>query len=88
MSQPEKVFKAGAVRAAVFRNPIAKSDGGEIQLAKVILEVRYRDKAGQWKGTQSLSLNELPKAILALQQAYAYLLQKPGNPEAPETVET
>ena len=84
MSKPEKTFKAGAVRAAVFRNPVAKPGGGEIQMAKVILEVRYRDKAGEWKGTHSLSLNDLPKAILALQQAYAYLLEGPENPETPK----
>lgn len=74
MSKPERVFKAGAVRAAVFRNEIL-SRGKAIQMAKVQLEVRYKDQQGNWKGTSSLSLNDLPKAILALQQAYAYLLE-------------
>jgi hypothetical protein len=47
-----------------------------------VLEVRYRDKAGNWKGTNSLSLNDLPKAILALQQAYEYLMrEKEERPE-------
>ena len=73
MSKPEKVFKAGAVRASVFRNVIEKS-GELIPLRKVVIEVRYRDKNGEWKGTNSLSLNELPKAITALRQAYEYLL--------------
>ena len=77
MSKPVKVIKAGAVRAAIFRNPVTSKDGGIVQLAKVVLEVRYRDKHGEWKGTNSLSLNELPKAILALEQAYAYLLAHP-----------
>ena len=74
MSKPEKVFKAGAVRAAIFRNPITRQ-GKSILLPKILLEVRYRDKAGQWRSTPSLSLNDVPKAILALQQAYAYLLE-------------
>lgn len=73
MSQPEKVFKMGAVRAAVFVNMIER-DGKPVALRKVILEVRYRDKAGQWQGTNSLSINDLPKAITALQQAYEYML--------------
>jgi hypothetical protein len=81
MSKPEKVFKAGAVRAAIFRNTFQTASGESVPLPKVILEVRYRDKAGQWKGTSSLSLNDLPKAILALQNAYAYLLEK--RDEAP-----
>lgn len=73
MSKPEIVFKVGAVRAVLFRNLITK--GGEtLSLPKVILEVRYRDKhTGEWKGTNSLSINDLPKAILALQKAYDYL---------------
>lgn len=75
MVKPEKVFKAGAVRAAVFRNPVRRAGGEVYALPKVILEVRYRDEAGQWKGTSSLSVNDLPKATLVLQQAFAYLLE-------------
>jgi len=87
MSKPETVFKVGAVRASVFRNIIEKN-GRSIPLPKVVIEVRYRDKTGQWNGTNSLSLNDLPKAILALQKAYEYLMEHKGsevveNPEIP-----
>ena len=75
MSKPEKTFKAGAVRASVFVNTIQR-DGKTVAIRKVVLEVRYRDKSGEWKGTNSLSLNEVPKAITALQQAYEYLLEQ------------
>ena len=85
MSKPEIVFKVGAVRAAVFRNIIEKN-GKSILLPKVVIEVRYKDKTGQWKSTNSLSLNDLPKAILALQKAYEYLMQHKG-PEQPENPE-
>ena len=85
MSKPEIVFKVGAVRASVFRNTIAKQ-GKLIPLPKVVIEVRYRDKAGQWNGTNSLSLNDLPKAILALQKAFEYLMENKGPQEA-ETVD-
>lgn len=71
-NKPEKVFKVGAVRASVFNNTIQQG-GKDVTISKVILEVRYKDKAGEWKGTHSLSLNELPKAILALQMAYQWL---------------
>jgi hypothetical protein len=81
MTKPEITFKAGAVRASVFRNTIQR-DGQAIPLRKVVLEVRYRDKDGQWQGTNSLSLNDLPKAITALQQAYEYLLS-----EQPKTLD-
>lgn len=82
MSKPEIAFKMGVVRAAVFRN-IIQHEGKSMALPKVILEVRYRDKAGNWQSTNSLSINDLPKAIAALQKAYEYLLgRQDKGPEA------
>ena len=85
MVKPEIVFKVGAVRASVFRNAIEKN-GKLIPLPKVVIEVRYKDKAGKWQGTNSLSLNDLPKATLALQKAFEYLMEhkQPEQAENPE----
>jgi hypothetical protein len=85
MSKPEKVFKMGAVRASVFVNEIVR-DGMPVALRKVVIEVRYRDKEGKWQGTNSLSINDLPKAITALQQAYEYLLSAPHETESTSEV--
>jgi hypothetical protein len=82
-NKPETVFKVGAVRASVFRNTIEKN-GQFIPLPKVVIEVRYKDKTGQWNGTNSLSLNDLPKAILALQKAFEYLMEH-KQPEQKES---
>ena len=78
MSKPEIVFKVGAVRASVFQN-VGVQKGKEVLFPKVVLEVRYKDKAGQWQGTNSMSINDLPKAILALQKAYDYLMTKKSD---------
>ncbi len=51
-------------------------DGQEIEIPKLVLEVRYKDKHGRWQGTSAIGLRELPKAILALQQAFDYLTRK------------
>ena len=85
MSKPETVFKVGAVRASIFRNTVERN-GQSIPLPKVVIEVRYKDKTGQWNGTNSLSLNDLPKAILALQKAFEYLMEHKEAPagESPE----
>ncbi len=85
MVKPEIVFKVGAVRASIFRNTIQKN-GQFIPLPKVVIEVRYKDKTGMWQGTNSLSLNDLPKAILALQKAFEYLMEhkQPEQTENPE----
>ena len=80
MAKPEKVFKMGAVRASVSRNTIVKN-GQTIQLPKVVIEVRYKDKTGQWNGTNSLSVNDLPKATLALQKAFEYVVQHKEPPQ-------
>jgi len=77
-NKPETVFKVGAVRASVFQNTTVQN-GKSVLFPKVVLEVRYKDKAGQWKGTNSLSLNDLPKAILAMQKAYEYLMDHRGD---------
>ena len=74
MAKPIKTFKCGAVRACIFENQVVK-DRKTITFPKIVLEVRYKDPAGTWKSTNSLSQHELPKAILALQQAYQYLMQ-------------
>ncbi|MCK5557599.1 MAG: hypothetical protein KAJ01_04440 [Candidatus Hydrogenedentes bacterium] len=63
----------GAVRASIFQNTILHK-GKQVTMPKVVLEVRYRDRKGQWQGSHSFSLNEIPKAILALQKAFESLI--------------
>ena len=71
-TSPEKIIMIGPCRVSIFRNLIIK-DGEEFELPKVVLEVRYKDKTGRWKSTSAITLREMPKAILALQQAFEYL---------------
>ena len=85
MAKPEITFKVGAVRASIFRNTIVKN-GRPIPLPKVVIEVRYKDKTGKWNGTNSLSINDLPKAVLALQKAFEYLMEH-KQPEQEESSE-
>ncbi len=82
MSKPEKTFKIGAVRASIFSNTFEKN-GQSIPLKKVVIEVRYKDKTGNWQGTNSLSVNEVPKAILALQKSFEYLMEKKDTDNSP-----
>jgi hypothetical protein len=77
-SSPEKIIMVGPCRVSIFRNVCLK-DGQEIEIPKVLLEVRYKDKHGRWRGTHSLSLREIPKAILALQKAFEYLTAHTPN---------
>lgn len=56
-------------------------------MPNVVIEVRYKDKTGKWNGTNSLSLNGLPKAALALQKAFEYLMED-KEPKQPENAKT
>ena len=75
MVDPHKVIMIGPARATIFLNTVLK-DGKEISMPKVAFEIRFRDAYGNWRGTSSMSVGELPKAIMALQQAHAFLLDK------------
>lgn len=77
-SRPEKIIMIGPCRVSVFRNLCMKGDK-EIEIPKVVLEVRYKDKQGRWRGTHGMTIREIPKAILALQKAYDYLLAHPSS---------
>ena len=69
----------GSCRVSIFRNLVWK-DAQAIHIPKVLLEVRFKDKYGRWRGTSAIGLRELPKAILALQKAFEYLTDKdPGQ---------
>ena len=76
MSSPKQVIRVGAVNVSIFENTIVK-DGKMMTIPKAVFQVRYKDKkTGEWKSTTSLSVNDIPKAINALQKAYQALTEK------------
>lgn len=73
---PEKRFSTGGLSATIWENQ-GKTKSGEDTLFKTVsLQRRYMDKNGQWQSTNTLRLNDLPKASLVLQKAYEYLVMK------------
>lgn len=73
MAKPEKRFRCGGCEAAIFENEINKG-GSTVKLKKVAFQKRYKTPDGNWKSTYSLDVNDIPKAVLALSKAYAYLV--------------
>ena len=68
---PRAKFSAGAVQVAVWEN---KDKEGKVT-QRVSIDKRY--KVGQeWKSSNSLQLNDIPKAIVALQKAYEFMALK------------
>jgi hypothetical protein len=70
---PEAKFRAGAVAATVWKNK-GSIDGNKTEYRTVSFERSYKDKAGQWQTTNTLRINDLPKAKLVLNKAYEYLV--------------
>ncbi len=78
-NQPEKRFSTGAISATIWKNSgISKKTGQTVEFRTVTLQRRY-NKDGQWQSTNSLRINDLPKAALVLQKAYEYLVLKNGE---------
>lgn len=71
MSAPEKVFRIGAVSAAVFGNDV-ETDAGRRRVRNVSVQRRYRD-GDEWKSSTTFGLTELPAAIRVLQLAQQHV---------------
>lgn len=84
-AKPIMEFKVGAVRASIWKNARFDGTGRSFDSHKVLVERTYKDRDG-FKSTSSLDLNDIPKAILALKQAYEYILCE-ENRQGRETVE-
>lgn len=72
-TKPIKKFQAGGVSAAVWKNTLQLSSGREGTVLSVTLDRAFKNSDGEWQHTGSMRLNDLPKAILVLTQAYTYM---------------
>ncbi|HIH43028.1 TPA: hypothetical protein HA246_05265 [Candidatus Woesearchaeota archaeon] len=75
---PEAKFSTGAITATVWKNPSQFGD----DFRTVALERKYKDKDGTWKSTNSMKVNDLPKAWLVLQKAYEFIVLKNNGTNA------
>jgi hypothetical protein len=73
---PEKRFSTGAINASVWENEGKGKAGEAVSYRTVSLQRRYKDKDGNWQSTNSLRINDLPKASLVLQKAFEFLVLK------------
>ena len=68
--KPIKKYKVGGIQVAVWENRLHGRDGTEETMHNVTIERRYKDKQGDWKGSPSLRIADIPKAVLALNKTY------------------
>ena len=81
-NRPEARFSAGAISVAIWNNTGTSKDGQESQYRTFSFERRYKDKAGEWKSTNHLRMQDLPKAVLVLNKAYEHVMLNERAQEA------
>ena len=75
-NKPEQSYAAGGVRLAIWKNTAKTKAGQDAEYFTVKLERRYKDQNDAWQSTTALHVNDVPKARLLLEKAYAYLVLK------------
>ena len=76
---PEKKFRAGAVSATVWKNNRINTKGETFTTYSISIERNYTDKEGKWNSTNSMRVNDLPKAELVSRLAYEFLVTKKAD---------
>ena len=72
-NQPVKEFRAGGIRAAIWKND-TEVDGRVVTQHSVRIEKRFFDKAtGEWRDTDYFFVNDLPRLRLVAEQAFQFI---------------
>ena len=79
-NMPVKKFRAGPIQAAIWENDSQIEEAGKFKT--ISLDRSYKDKNGIWQKTNSMRINDLPKASVVLTKAYEYLILESSNEEA------
>ena len=72
---PVAKFSAGPITATVWKNT-GQKEGREYEFSTLSLERKYKDKEDQWQSTNSLRVNDLPRAVIVLNKAFEHLVLK------------
>ncbi|MEA3430713.1 MAG: hypothetical protein U9R08_05550 [Nanoarchaeota archaeon] len=71
---PEMKFSTGAIQVTVWKNEGQLKTGEKTEYRTVSFGRRYKDKNGEWKSTNSLRVNDLPRAVVLLNKAFEHLV--------------
>ena len=79
MPKPLKEFASGSVRATTWENEHEKGDQ-KFTTQTVSVERRYKDKNGDWNGTNGFRKNDLPNVEVVARKAFEFLTVRELNP--------
>ncbi|MCY3680353.1 MAG: hypothetical protein OXH16_03090 [Gemmatimonadetes bacterium] len=72
MAQPEITFRHGLCSASIYEQEFERGEE-KFTVRTVSFQRSYLDKDGNWQTTNSLKVNDIPKAVLVLNKAYEFL---------------
>ena len=72
MATPEITFRHGLCSASIFEQDFEK-DGAKLTVRTVTFQRSYLDKEGNWQQTNSLKVNDIPKAVICLNKCFEFL---------------
>jgi len=75
MSAPIKRFSAGGIVVSVWEN-LTEKNGIAKSFNTVTIDRRYKNSEEEWESSNSFKANDIPKAILALQEAFRFISLK------------
>ena len=79
---PIKEFRAGGIRAAIWRNEVQQDEKTVVRFSTKI-EKRYRKKqTDEWQSTDQYFPEDLPKLALVATKAFEYVSLKESEDDA------
>ena len=80
--KPTEEFKAGTVRAAIWKEQ--REEGGRSTIRySVKIEKRYFDEASkEWRNTDYFFANDLPRLRLVAEQAFEFIVLRAGDEDS------
>lgn len=88
VNHPAKHIRFGGIRVTLWKDERKGPTGQSFDSWSATIDRAYKDAKGVWQNTGSLRENDIPKAIAALQKAYAYILEKGGDDDTAVSEET
>lgn len=76
--KPDMSFKAGAVEVSIWAK-VVNMEGKEKTFYKLSWHLNYKGKDGEWKKTNNLNIQDVPKLQLVLSKAYEWVMLRGGK---------
>lgn len=76
---PIKILRSGRISAAIFQRQSDRQGQNRTE-HEICIRKRYKDAQGQWRSTETLYPDELPRLAAIAQRAYEFLMVREGEP--------